>query len=100
MIPMMLSLPVGAMLSGALITMQPQLGYRIWVILGAAGIVVSNAVYTTFTSNTSNANLVGVLILGGLSLGPIVQVPLLCAQNAVTLKDMAVTSSTMNFWQS
>ena len=40
------------------------------------------------------------LILGGLSLGPIVQVPLLCAQNAVTIKDMAVTSSTMNFWQS
>ena len=28
------------------------------------------------------------------------QVPLLCAQNAVTVKDMAVTSSTMNFWQS
>lgn len=66
MIPMMLSLPVGAMLSGALITTQPKLGYRIWAILGAAGIVVSNAIYTTFSSSTSNANLVGVLILGGL----------------------------------
>lgn len=33
-------------------------------------------------------------------MGPLVQLPLLAAQNAVPAKDMAVTSSTIQFFQS
>ena len=99
LIPMALSLPVGAMISGALITLQPQYGYRIYPVIGAACMIISNVLYSYFTASTPSYHLVGVLILGGLGLGPNVQVPLLAAQNAVSVKDQPTTSSTMTFFQ-
>ena len=100
MIPMMISLPIGAIFSGVLMSTVPVWGYRVYCILGSAGIIISNGLFTTMNVSTTNAQLVGFLILGGLSLGPNVQVPLLAAQNAVHMRDMAVTSSTLNFFQS
>jgi hypothetical protein len=52
------------------------------------------------SASTSIANQVGWLILGGVGMGPLVQLPLLAAQNAVAVQDMAVTSSSLTFFQS
>lgn len=97
MIPMMIGLPFGAILTGILVTKTGS--YRPFPILGAIGTIVANYLYTTMDQHTNVANQVGFLILGGMALGPLVQVPLLAAQNAVSVKDMAVASSTVTFAQ-
>lgn len=97
MIPMMLGLPVGAVITGILVTKTGS--YRFYPVLGGIGLLAANILYTQMDATTSTANQVGFLILGGVSMGPLVQVPLLAAQNAVAVPDMAVTSSTMQFFQ-
>lgn len=98
MIPMMLGLPVGAIATGILVTKTGS--YRFYPILGCIGLIVASYLYVTMDVTLTTANKVGFLILGGLAMGPNVQVPLLAGQNAVPSKDMAVASSTINFFQS
>lgn len=98
LIPMMLGLPVGAILCGVIVTSTGL--YRDKPIVGAAVLIIANWLYSTLTSTSTPAQRVGYLILGGLALGPLVQVPLLQAQNCVPAKDMAVTSSAQQFFQS
>jgi hypothetical protein len=100
MIPMMLGLPVGAILCGALVTTQKQIQYRIYPVIGIVMALIANILYVGMRVNTSKADLVGFLILAGIGMGPNVQVPLLAAQNAVKARDMAVASSAINFFQS
>jgi hypothetical protein len=56
--------------------------------------------FTTLDGSTSYANQVGFLILGGLGMGPLAQIPLSSAQNACPKSDTAVVSSTVQFLQS
>jgi len=100
MVPLMLGLPVGAMITGALVTLVPQLGYRFHPAVGSLGLVIANYLFSTLSPTTTQTQIVGYLILGGLSMGPGVQVPLLSAQNAVGPKFVAVASSSMQFFQS
>ncbi len=97
LIPMMLGLPVGAIMCGAIVTSTGL--YRDKPIVGAAVLIIANWLYSTLTSTSTPAQRVGYLILGGLALGPLVQVPLLQAQNCVPSKDMAVCSSAQQFFQ-
>lgn len=97
MIPMMLGLPVGAIITGILVTKTGS--YRWFPVLGAGATIIANVLYTRMDVDTSLANQVGFLLLGGLALGPLIQVPLLAAQNAVRTRDMAVASSTVTFCQ-
>ena len=100
MIPMMLSLPVGAMLSGVGLSVLPKLNYKIYPILGNALTIVSLVLYTMMGPKSPNYQLVGNLILGGLSCGLGIMVPLLVAQASVPTKDVSVATSTMQFFQS
>lgn len=98
MIPMMFGLPFGAIIAGAIVSKTGR--YRWGPPTGAVMMIIASYLYTTLRHDTSTANQVGFLILGGLGMGPLVQIPLLAAQNAVELADQAVCSSTIQFFQS
>ena len=100
MIPMMLSLPVGAMLSGVGLSVFTKLNYKVYPIFGNALTIVSLVLYTMMGPKSPNYQLVGNLILGGLSTGLGIMVPLLVAQASVPTKDVSVATSTMQFFQS
>ena len=73
LIPMMLGLPIGAIICGALVTLVPQWGYRIYPVIGSALVAIANGLYMTMTVTSPSYQLVGNLILGGLGSGPNVQ---------------------------
>jgi MFS family permease len=98
MIPMMFGLPLGAILTGILVTKTGH--YRLYPVLGCIALLIASYLFTTMRADISLANRVGFLLLGGMAMGPNVQVPLLAAQNAVPSRDVAVTSSAINFFQS
>lgn len=77
MIPMMLGLPVGAIVSGIIVTKTG--AYRWAPFLGGAGLTIACWLYTTMSVHTPVGDQVGYLILGGLSMGLLVQIPLLGA---------------------
>lgn len=98
MIPMMLGLPVGAIFTGIFVTKSGK--YVMYPIIGCAAAIVANYLYMTMRPDTPSHQLVGFLILGGLAAGPNVQVPLLAAQNAVPMADVAAATSSIQFFQS
>ena len=100
MIPMMLAMPVGAMMSGIGLTVFKWLDYKVYPLFGCILTAVACGLYTTMTPSTPNYALVGNLILGGLVSGLSIMVPMLVAQNSVSKKDIAVATSTLQFVQS
>ena len=100
MIPMMLALPVGAILSGIGLSTFPRLDYKVYPILGMLLSAIASGLYTLMTPDTPSYVLVGNLILGGLGGGISVMVPMIVAQASVDVRDVATATSSMQFFQS
>ena len=96
LIPLMLSFPVGAMVTG--ITTARTGVYRIQPLVGAVLLTIGSALFTTFTEDSAFPPRIGFLIVAGLSFGLIMISPMQTAQSAVLGRDRAITTSTVSFF--
>jgi len=96
LIPQMLSFPFASIGAGVLMAKS---GRYYWQpLVGAALLVVSCYLMTTFTPTTGSDQRVGFLILSGLGLGMTIATPSATAQAAVLGRDRAVTTTTVAFF--
>ena len=100
MIPMMLAMPIGAMMSGAGLTLLKKLDYKTYPIVGFVLTAIASGLYSIMTPASPEYVLVGNLILGGIAGGLTIMVPLLVSQNSVPTADVSTATSTMQFFQS
>ncbi|KAJ7220160.1 major facilitator superfamily domain-containing protein [Mycena pura] len=96
-IPMILSLVLASMLSGALITM---LGYYApFMIASSVLMSVGAGLLSTFTTHTGHARWIGYQVIFGLGLGMGMQQPIIAAQTVLPLADVPVGTSIIMFAQ-
>ena len=96
LIPLMLSFPFGAMVTG--ISTAKTGTYRIQPLVGAVLLTIGSGLFTTFTEDTPAPARVGYLIVAGISFGLIMISPMQTAQTAVLGRDRAITTSTVSFF--
>jgi hypothetical protein len=96
LIPLMLSFPFGAMITG--VSTAKTGVYRIQPLVGAAILTLGSGLFTTFTEDSPIRNRIGFLIIAGLSFGLIMISPMQTAQAAVLGRDRAITTSTVSFF--
>ena len=96
LIPMMLSMPIGAMITG--ISMGKTGRYYLQPLIGGVLLIVASYLFTTFNGDTPISQRIGYLIIAGLSFGPGVVTPMQTAQAAVLGRDRAVMTSTITFF--
>lgn len=97
-IPLVLSLVVGAILSGAIIT---RTGYYVpWMYVSAILMSVGAGMTTTFQLNTGSSAWIGYQVLFGLGLGMGMQQPSMAAQTVLAQKDVSIGISLTFFAQS
>jgi hypothetical protein len=97
-IPMVLSLVVGSILSGGIITAT---GYYVpWMFVATVLMSVGAGMTTTFRDDTGHAAWIGYQVLFGLGLGSGLQQPSLAAQTVLGEKDVPIGISLMFFSQS
>lgn len=97
-IPMVLSLVVGAMISGATIT---RTGYYVpWMFVSAILMSIGAGLMTTFTVDTGSPAWIGYQVLFGLGIGAGMQQPGLAAQTVLSKKDVSTGVAVMFFAQS
>ncbi|KAK7413894.1 hypothetical protein QQX98_007235 [Neonectria punicea] len=97
-IPLVLSLVVGAILSGAIIT---RTGYYVpWMYLATVLTSVGSGLMTTLKLNTGHSAWIGYQILFGLGLGTGMQQASLAAQTVLAQTDVSIGISLMFFAQS
>ena len=96
LIPLMLSFPFGAMITG--VTTAKTGTYRVQPLVGAVLLSLGSGLFTTFTEDSALAPRIGYLIIAGLSFGLIMISPMQTAQAAVLGRDRAVTTSTVSFF--
>ncbi|RSM01416.1 hypothetical protein CDV31_011349 [Fusarium ambrosium] len=97
-IPLVLSLVVGAIMSGAIIT---RTGYYVpWMFVAAVLTSVGSGLMTTFKTNTSHSAWIGYQVLFGLGLGTGMQQPSMAAQTVLSQSDVSIGISLMFFSQS
>nr|QKG86294.1 MFS general substrate transporter [Aspergillus sp. FM242] len=97
-IPVVLSLVVGSILSGVMIS---RLGYYVpFMYLSNVLTSVGSGLITTFTSSTGHSQWIGYQVLYGLGLGVGMQQPSMAAQTVLQWKDVSIGVSIMFFMQS
>ncbi|KPM37381.1 putative HC-toxin efflux carrier TOXA [Neonectria ditissima] len=97
-IPLVLSLVVGAILSGAIIT---RTGYYVpWMYVATVLTSVGSGLMTTFELNTGHSAWIGYQVLFGLGLGTGMQQASLAAQTVLSQTDVSIGISLMFFAQS
>ncbi|KAH8432991.1 MDR family MFS transporter [Aspergillus melleus] len=97
-IPVVLSLVIGSILSGAMIS---RLGYYVpFMYLSNVLTSVGSGLITTFTSSTGHSAWIGYQVLYGLGLGVGMQQPSMAAQTVLQWKDVSIGVSIMFFMQS
>ncbi|KAJ4312032.1 hypothetical protein N0V84_010145 [Fusarium piperis] len=97
-IPLVLSLVVGAIMSGAIIT---RTGYYVpWMFVATILTSVGSGLMTTFKTNTGHSAWIGYQILFGLGLGTGMQQPSMAAQTVLSQSDASIGISLMFFSQS
>ncbi|EEU46912.1 uncharacterized protein NECHADRAFT_36043 [Fusarium vanettenii 77-13-4] len=97
-IPLVLSLVVGAIMSGAIIT---RTGYYVpWMFVATILTSVGSGLMTTFKINTGHSAWIGYQVLFGLGLGTGMQQPSMAAQTVLSQSDVSIGISLMFFSQS
>ncbi|KAF7547878.1 hypothetical protein G7046_g8874 [Stylonectria norvegica] len=97
-IPLVLSLVVGAIMSGAIIT---NTGYYVpWMFASAIFMSIGSGMTTTFKIGTGHSAWIGYQVLFGLGLGMGMQQPSMAAQTVLAQADVSIGISLMFFAQS
>ncbi|RSL53043.1 hypothetical protein CEP53_007890 [Fusarium sp. AF-6] len=97
-IPLVLSLVVGAIMSGAIIT---RTGYYVpWMFVATILTSVGSGLMSTFKTNTGHLAWIGYQVLFGLGLGTGMQQPSMAAQTVLSQSDVSIGISLMFFSQS
>lgn len=97
-IPMVLSLVVGAIISGATIT---KTGYYVpWMFVSAIFMSIGAGLMTTFTLDSDSSAWIGYQVLFGLGIGVGMQQPGLAAQTVLSKQDVSTGVALMFFSQS
>ncbi|KAJ6465952.1 major facilitator superfamily domain-containing protein, partial [Mycena vitilis] len=96
-LPMILSLVVSSLLSGALITFMGY--YTPFMILSSVLMAVGAGLISTFGVHTGHAHWIGFQIIYGLGVGFGMQQPSIAAQTVLSLQDIPTGTSIMMFAQ-
>ena len=97
-IPLVLSLVVGAILSGAIITRTGY--YAPWLFVSTIFMAIGSGLMTTFKIHTGHSAWIGYQVLFGLGLGTGMQQPSMAAQTVLAQADVSIGISLMFFAQS
>ncbi|HET8709075.1 MAG TPA: MFS transporter, partial [Candidatus Saccharimonadales bacterium] len=98
MLPMVAGMFIASMTSGKLITKWGR--YRIFPILGTLFLIVGLWLFSHLGINTNIWILSGWMVVIGLGLGQLFQVPTLAVQNSVDRRNMGTATSTVAFARS
>nr|GAT57086.1 major facilitator superfamily transporter [Mycena chlorophos] len=96
-IPLLLSVVVGSIFSGALVTVTGY--YTPFMILSTVLMTVGAGLLSTFTTNTSTGHWIGYQICFGLGVGVGLQQPIIAAQNVLPLAQVPLGTSLVMFAQ-
>ncbi|KAM5465208.1 hypothetical protein MferCBS49748_005148 [Microsporum ferrugineum] len=97
-IPMVLSLVVGSILSGGIITATGH--YVPWMYVATVLMSIGAGLTTTFKVDTGHSAWIGYQVLFGFGIGTGLQQPSLAAQTVLSMKDLSTGVSLMFFAQS
>jgi EmrB/QacA subfamily drug resistance transporter len=98
LVPLMGAVLVGSIGSGRIISMIGR--YRIFPIVGSAIMVVGTFLLSRLNENTSGVEAAAYMLLLGLGIGMLMQVPVLAVQNAVKHKDLGIATGGVNLFRS
>jgi hypothetical protein len=97
-IPMVLSLVVGAIMSGGIVR---RTGYYVpWMFVSTVLMSIGSGLTTTFDLSTGHSKWIGYQVLFGFGLGTAMQQPSMAAQTVLDQKDVSTGVSLMFFSQS
>ena len=98
MIPFVLGIMVGSILSGQLISRTGR--YRIFPIIGSSLMVAALALFAAIGADTPLWRVMLIMVLMGLGLGGNMQPMITAVQNAVSPREIGVATSTVTFFRS
>jgi EmrB/QacA subfamily drug resistance transporter len=98
LLPMMLAMMVVSIFAGQVITRTGK--YKIFPVIGGAGMTIGMIVLSMVDVNTSKLQLALMMAMLGLGMGFLMQTTMLIAQNSVEQKDLGVASSAATFFRS
>ncbi|KAL1914814.1 uncharacterized protein VTP21DRAFT_7906 [Calcarisporiella thermophila] len=96
--PMMLAIVFTSILSGFLTSYTGRYRFLFWA--GTAIMAVGSGLLTLLDENTTRAQEIGYLIVGGAGIGMLMQPLLIAAQSAVDYKDVSLVSALSQFFRS
>ncbi|KAJ7059774.1 putative MFS multidrug transporter [Mycena amicta] len=94
-IPMILSVVVGSLLSGALVTLIGV--YTVFLLISSVLMSVGAGLLSTFTTHTSSSHWIAYQVIFGLGVGLGLQQPVIAAQTVLPLADVPV-GTTIVMW--
>jgi EmrB/QacA subfamily drug resistance transporter len=97
LLPMALGWDVASIPAGLLIARTGR--YRIYPILGTAFILAGVVALTRLGADSSAVAVAGALAIIGLGMGPVAQVYMVAAQNAVAVTRIGITTAMMQFFR-
>ncbi|KAJ2696370.1 hypothetical protein H4218_004641 [Coemansia sp. IMI 209128] len=95
LIPYLASCPFSSLVAGVLVKKIG--GYRKFIVLGLAMLLVGSGLMILMDENTSTGKEVAFLLLMGIGIGLSIQLPLMVAQKSSSAKDLAATTSLYTF---
>ncbi|CAG8577800.1 10295_t:CDS:2 [Acaulospora morrowiae] len=99
LLPLAFGLVIFSMVSGAIVRKTPG-GYKVYITIGCALVVVGMSLLSTLSEETSRIKEIFYLLIPGIGFGFELQMCLIAVQSAVAQNDMAIVTSLAGFFQS
>ncbi|CAG8490942.1 27889_t:CDS:2 [Dentiscutata erythropus] len=98
LVPYVLGFSVASALTGQLYSRTNKVTYRLLCLIGAASMTISFGLITMWNENSGPGELIGFMVIAGFGAGIIFQGVLLCCQESIEHKDIAITTSLLMFF--
>ncbi|CAG8467222.1 22677_t:CDS:2 [Dentiscutata erythropus] len=96
--PYVLGFSVATAITGQLYSRTDKVTHRLLCLIGSAFMTISFGLITMWNENSGPGELIGFIIIAGLGAGIIFQDVLLCCQESIEHKDIAITTSLLMFF--